>query len=263
MQGKNERLRMRRERGLKKGGCFFRESQKCSSHESLSSFGARRFPKRRAKSPLVRPQTHTRCPGRGLTRRLRRGSGTWRPMGRSHFSFGGERKVCKRKPAARHYGKKASTAHFDGGARNVARDLVGQITPTLGARSCSPFSAVKMGGPFSLRCLTPLCFPAVGAGQAQRNASWDVSAEIGWLRSAKKRASFFLYNWHCTYSTNGAGMIRCCLDIFATQKASVISYPRWPFMRAMRPVAEWRPFLFNWRFTTPDPRAVAPVVPRR
>ena len=28
-------------------------------------------------------------------------SGTCRPKGRSHFSFGGERKVCKRKPAAR------------------------------------------------------------------------------------------------------------------------------------------------------------------
>ena len=28
--------------------------------------------------------------------------GTCRPMGRSHFSFDGERKVCKRKPAARH-----------------------------------------------------------------------------------------------------------------------------------------------------------------
>ena len=27
--------------------------------------------------------------------------GTCRPMGRSHFSFDGERKVCKRKPAAR------------------------------------------------------------------------------------------------------------------------------------------------------------------
>ena len=27
--------------------------------------------------------------------------GTYRPMGRSHFSFDGERKVCKRKPAAR------------------------------------------------------------------------------------------------------------------------------------------------------------------
>ena len=96
-----------------------------------------------------------------MVRRLRRGSGTCRPMGRSHFSFDGERKVCKRKPAARHSrggprryapwasvcgalwavldlgslrlpaGKKASTAHFDGGARNVARNLVGQITPTL------------------------------------------------------------------------------------------------------------------------------------
>ena len=31
---------------------------------------------------------------------------------------------------------------------------------------CSPFSAVKMGGPFSLRCLSPLCSPAVGGGQA-------------------------------------------------------------------------------------------------
>ena len=28
-------------------------------------------------------------------------AGTGRPKGRSHFSFGGERKVCKRKPAAR------------------------------------------------------------------------------------------------------------------------------------------------------------------
>ena len=37
----------------------------------------------------------------GLTRRLRRGSRAYSPMGRSHFSFGGERKVCKRKPAAR------------------------------------------------------------------------------------------------------------------------------------------------------------------
>ena len=61
--------------------------------------------------------------------------------------------------------KKALIAHFDGGARNVARNGVGQRSPTSGARSCSPFSAVKMGGPFSLRCLSPLVSPAVGAGQ--------------------------------------------------------------------------------------------------
>ncbi len=51
-------------------------------------------------SPLVRPQAHISCRG-GLTRRLRRGSRACSPMGRSHFSFVGERKVCKRKPAAR------------------------------------------------------------------------------------------------------------------------------------------------------------------
>ena len=37
---------------------------------------------------------------RGMTRRLRHGSRACSSMGRSHFSFDGERKVCKRKPAA-------------------------------------------------------------------------------------------------------------------------------------------------------------------
>ena len=41
------------------------------------------------------------CPPRGMTRRLRREGRACSPMARSHFSFGGERKVCKRKPAAR------------------------------------------------------------------------------------------------------------------------------------------------------------------
>ena len=59
--------------------------------------------------------------------------------------------------------------------RNVARNEVGQLPPALGARSCSPFSAVKMGGPFSLRCLSPLCFAAGGAGQTQ-------TAMLGMLR---------------------------------------------------------------------------------
>ena len=63
--------------------------------------------------------------------------------------------------------KKASIAHFDGGARNVARNGVGQLSPALGARSCSPFSAVKMGGPFSLRCLSPPCPGAVSGGHTQ------------------------------------------------------------------------------------------------
>ena len=101
----------------------------------------------------------------GLTRRLRRGRWGCRPEEGSTF-FRSERKY-QRKPAARHSGKKAFIAHFGGGARNVARNGVGQLSPAFGARSCSPFSAVKMGKAFSLRCLSPLVSPAVGAGQTQ------------------------------------------------------------------------------------------------
>ena len=65
------------------------------------------------------------------------------------------------------YGKKASIAHFVGGARYVARTMIGLLPLTIVRAPNSPFSAVKMGGPFSLRCLSPLCSPAVGAGQTQ------------------------------------------------------------------------------------------------
>ena len=51
--------------------------------------------------PFDAPAGAYPCPRWGLTRRLRRGRRACSPMGRSHFSFGGERKVCKRKPAAR------------------------------------------------------------------------------------------------------------------------------------------------------------------
>ncbi len=61
-------------------------------------------------------------------------------------------------------GKKPFIAHFDGGARYVARSGVGQLTHAIVRARSSPFSAVKMGGPFSLRCLSPLCFGAVGGG---------------------------------------------------------------------------------------------------
>ncbi len=190
----------------------------------------------------------------GLTRRLRRGLGLAVPWGAHTFLSMAKEKCAKESQRHGDYGKKPLIAHFAGGARYVARTLIGKISLAIVRAPNSPFS---------LRCLSPLRSPTGGAGQTQRNASWDVSAWLEWLRSAKKRTSFFLYSWHCTYSTNGAGMIRCCLDIFATQKASMVSYPRWPFMRAMRPVAEWRSFLFNWRFPTPDPRAARPVAERR
>ena len=89
----------------------------------LANFGARRFPKGERKALwCARMRSPFFCWGLDAPTSAR--IGTCRPMGRSHFSFDGERKVCKRKPAARHYGKKAFIAHFDGGARNVARNGV-------------------------------------------------------------------------------------------------------------------------------------------
>ena len=127
------------------------------------------------------------------------------PRGGSTF-FRSERKY-QRKPAARHYGKKAFIAHFAGGARYVARSMIGQISPAIRRAPNSPFSAIKMGGPFSLRCLSPLCSAAVDAGQTPM-------------------AVF--------------GMLRRGLDGFAAQKAARVSKLYWPFARAARPSVERR-----------------------
>ena len=174
---------------------------------------------------LVRPQAHTHCPDRARRADSGAGGGATAPRGEYFLSL--RKKVPKKAsgtatPEAAHVamrrglrsagalravldlgslrspaGKKASIAHFDGGARNVARNEAGQLTHTGGARSCSPFSAVKMGGPFSLRCLSPLCSGAVGVGQA--------------------------------YPLRG-GMLSCGLGIFATKQASVKLKSRWPVL---------------------------------
>ena len=94
-------------------------------------------------------------------------------------------------------------------------------------------------------------------------ARWDASLCLGIFCSAKAEGV-------CSPAV-GVGhtqplqveMLRCILGFFATQKASVILISRWPLLRAMRPVAEWRYELANRQEAAPDRRAVAPVVPRR
>ena len=158
----------------------------------------------RAESPL-QAAACKKIPAGGLTRRLRRGRWGCRPVG-AVLSFEAKEST---KESTRHgdYGKKALIAHFDGGARYVARTMIGLLPLTIVRAPNSPFSAVKMGGPFSLRCLSPLCSPAVGVEHTQMAV---------------------------------LGMLRCSLDIFATQNASVDLKPRWHFYasrRAYRPTA--------------------------
>ena len=88
------------------------ECKGCSFHGFFVGFDARRFPKGERKALWCARRRSPIFPYEGLTRRRRRGSGTCRPMGLSHFSFDGERKVCKRKPAARRLREKGFYCPF-------------------------------------------------------------------------------------------------------------------------------------------------------
>ena len=185
-----------REQGLQSYGALY-----CFEWRSEGDWG-------RAESPqCARRRIPLPCPRWGLTRRFRRGSRACSPMGRSHFSFGGERKVCKRKPAARRLREKALYCPFWRRGSLCRAQRSWPATPAIVRARSSPFSAVKMSGPFSLRCLSPPCPGAVGGGHTQPLQG---------------------------------GMLWRSLCFFARQKASGKSNPRWPCLRAMRPVAEWR-----------------------
>ena len=120
---------------------------------------------------------HTRTPAEGLTRRLRRGRRGFRPDGGSTF-FRSERKY-QRKHAARRYGKKPFIAHFDGGARNVARRLVGEITHAIGRARAHSF-------PLSKRARL---FPSA----AYRRSA---PPPLGWEAELKRRGlEYFIDTW--------------------------------------------------------------------
>ena len=92
--------------------------------------------------------------------------GTGRPKGRSHFSFGGERKVCKRKPAARRLREKALYCPF---WRRGSLCRAQQSWPAYAyhcARSELAFFRRQNGRAFFPPLPIAALLPAVGGGQA-------------------------------------------------------------------------------------------------
>ena len=155
----------------------------------------------------------SKSPWRGLTRRLRRGLGLAVPRGAHTFLSVAKEKCAKESQRHGDYGKKPFIAHFDGGARYVARSGVGQITPTIVRARSSPFSAVKMGGPFSLRCLSPLCSHAVGVGHTYPLAGWAASVQLGNFAALMNGLiPIFPVGGGQAYPVWG-GMLRCSLEI--------------------------------------------------
>ena len=131
--------------------------------------------------------------------------------------------------AALTHRKKASIAHFDGGARNVARNGVGQLSPAFGVRSCSPFPPSKWAGLFPSAAYRRSAPPQLALNRLNQ-------CELGyyiipWRTSQRRKTRFDFSFAHDTIHTQitPLGMFRRGLNFFTTQNASVSFYPRWHF----------------------------------
>ena len=179
----------------------------------------------RAESPFAR--STQRIPlWWGLTRRLRRGLGLAVPWGAHTFLSVAKEKCAKESQRHGDSGKKPFIAHFDSGSSQCrAQHSWTSSRMTYRARSeLTSFPLSKWARPFSLRCLSPLCSPAVGVGQAY-------PLRVGMLRCGldilqrDKWAVLFQVAGACYPLQVGCSV----LGYFAAQKASVVSNPRWPF----------------------------------
>ena len=138
----------------------------------------------------MRQVCHENFPCGGLTRRLRRGAGLASLWGAHTFLSMAKEKCAKESQRHGTTGKSPLLPILTAGlATSRAISLASYLLRSR-ALLCSPFSAVKMGGLFSLRCLTPLCSLAVGTGRTQIAVLGSYSA--AWrLRSAEKQTLFF------------------------------------------------------------------------
>ena len=139
----------------------------------------------------MRPQAQTSCRRRGgLTRRLRRGSRACSPMGRSHFSFGGERKVCKRKPAARRLREKALDCPFCRRGSLCRAHPNWQDFTCYRARSELAFFRRQNGRAFFPPLPIAALLPRSWRGAGLTLAGWDVSMQLVYFCNAKGQREF-------------------------------------------------------------------------
>ena len=108
-----------------------------------------------------------------MTRRLRRGRKGCRPEG-AVLSFEAKEST---KESTRHgdYGKKASIAHFDGGARNVARNGVGQLSPTSVRAPVLALFRRQTGRAFFPPLPIAALLPRSWRGANSNGVAWDVA----------------------------------------------------------------------------------------
>ena len=119
-------------------------------------------------------------------------SGACRPMGRSHFSFGGERKVCKRKPAARRLREKALYCPFlKEGIRNVARSMVKLTTFTFVRARAHSFPLSKRARLFPSAAYRRSAPPQLALGRLKWRCLGCFDAAETFLQRRKQAGLYF------------------------------------------------------------------------
>ena len=126
--------------------------------------------------------------------------GTCRPKGRSHFSFGGERKVCKRKPAARRLREKALYCPFlKEGVRNVARSMVKLPTWTFVRARAHSFPLSKRARLFPSAAYRRSA-PPQSAWGILTPCGLEYHGVTGRFCGADKRAGILIHSWQWAYA---------------------------------------------------------------
>ena len=177
---------------------------------------------------------------RGLTRQLWRGRRDFLPEEGSTF-FRSERKY-QRKHAARRLREKALYCPFlKEGVRNVARNIVGELTHAIVRARAHSYPLSKRARLFPSAAYRRSAPPRLAIDRLK----WRCLRGFGAARMISqcgKTGLIFLLGWRRAYSSSAAVDI---LDISVTQNASVVSNPRWHLLRAGGPGARRRSFLFN------------------
>ena len=137
--------------------------------------------------------------------------------------------MCKRKPAARRLREKALYCPFlKEGVRNVARSTVGLPTFTFVRARAHSFPLSKRARLFPSAAYRRSASPQLAVG-IRTPCGLESSNVVGCFCGVDERTDFLCpVGGGQAYPLRGE-MLQCSSYFFATQKASGISNPRWPF----------------------------------
>ena len=148
----------------------------------------------RRNSPLAGPDAPTPARGQGL-----------QPYGALTLFFRWRKKSVQKKASGTATpGKSPLLPIFERGSSQCRAQHSWTANIYVRARSCSLFSSFKKGKAFSLRCLSPLCSPAGGAGQTQIAALGMLRCGWAGFAAQKNRIDFFFCDWRYPYANSVA-----------------------------------------------------------